>query len=260
MKQKICIITALFILLSATFSQTIFAQTAKTQAKVLTQDEIDKREVTKFADSFMTAFDDKKDIRMIPSEFFAKEFKSQLAKIGREMFSSDLKLSTDISDSEISELIILIHNFNYLSIMTNDGRCCMSENNHYYTPKVSAILNSNKFLAATFGEGDKDIGFAGNLSRKELPNIIFDLNRIHKAQVKYLLGRPKTWKKTYKSNITETRKNFIDYNSFLASEDELYRGIPKGTLIFEVGVFPFGLLMVKEKLSFKIVNILPFMQ
>ncbi len=260
MKLKIYTITTLFILLSATFSQSIYAQTTKKQVKVLTQEESDKREVEKFVDKFMLTFEQKKDIRLIPKRFFTKDFKANFLNYYRKIFfvgmkEDEAKVFNQLSDDDLYQNFILGINFSQLIIMIQDGNCCEGISALFPTKVLKQFNKQEARAAQLFANSDgSENKRIKNL--KQFYDSIIVLKMTNNAQQKYLENRSSNWKKTYQKNIAKTRKHFKSYRSFFCSHDnDECDNQPKETKMFYIAAFPHILKIQKNKADYKISNI-----
>jgi hypothetical protein len=261
MKLKIYTITTLFILLSATFSQTVFAQTAKKQAKVLTQDELDKREVKRFVDKFMSSFEEKKDLRLIPRKFFANNFKLNLTKSYKKLFfdgmkEDETKVFNQISNDEFYQWLMLVINFSQLNIMINDGICC-EDYSGLFPSKVLKQFDKQETDSALLLAKHMDNDDIQMKSVKQFYVAMSNMKKINYAQLRYIKSCKSDWKTKYKINIAATRKHFESYRSFLCSDDDCDNQ-EQGTLIFYTAAFPYILNIQKKKKNYKISNIFPY--
>jgi hypothetical protein len=144
MKLKICII--LTILLSANFGYA--------QPKLITREELDKREVTEFIDEFTKSYNTTKDLRTIPSKYFSKNFKDNMVQTSNALGISDEM--TDISVDQRFEYGILVRQLAYFSFkntLSSESRGLpISEYNNYqsFPPDVLEILKTSKVIIEIF--------------------------------------------------------------------------------------------------------------
>jgi hypothetical protein len=257
MKLKIYTITTLFILLSATFSQSIFAQVTKKQMKVLTRDEIDKREVEKFVDKFTKSFEKTKDIRLISSVFFSKDFKTNFLKTYRTMFLDKTEDNTanplnQLNDNELYDYFTLGINFSYLNIMIHDGICCEGNSSELFLPKILKKFNKSEARSASLF-----VNANANMPVKNIKEFVKILKAVNNAQERYVKNLPSTWKVKYRLNITGTRERFESYKKYTCPDHDC-ESQKLGTEIFEIAAFPYVLRIKKENSDFKILNIFPY--
>jgi hypothetical protein len=144
MKLKIYII--LTILLSACFGYA--------QPKLITREELDKREVTEFIDEFTKSYNTTKDLRTMPSKYFAKNFKDNMVKTSDALGIEDEM--TDISVDQRFEYGILIRQlayFSYRNTLSYESRGLpISDYRNYqsFPPDVLEILKASKVLIEIF--------------------------------------------------------------------------------------------------------------
>jgi hypothetical protein len=140
MKLKICII--LTILLSATFGYA--------QPKLITREELDKREVKEFIDHFMKSFNESKNFETMPSRFFSKNFK--LNMIESNYSFSESKQIKELTVDQQFEYGILIRQLLYFSFRNtlsyeNKGLSISEDNNYQsFPPDVLEILKRSKVI------------------------------------------------------------------------------------------------------------------
>ncbi len=138
MKLKICII--LTILLSASFGYS--------QPKLITREELDERQVTKFVDKFTKSFFETKDFEAMPSKFFAEKFKLNMVE-SNDFLGEQLK---ELSFDEQFEYTLLVRKLVYFSIRNTlnlEIRGLPTDKYSDYLsfpPDVLEMLKKNNFL------------------------------------------------------------------------------------------------------------------
>jgi hypothetical protein len=140
MKLKICII--LTILLSANFGYA--------QPKLITREELDKREVKEFVDEFTKSFNGTKDFETMPSKFFSTNFKLNMIEANYSF--SESKQIKELTVDQQFEYGILIRQLLYFSFRNtlsyeNKG-LSISEYSNYrsFPPDVLEILKRSKVI------------------------------------------------------------------------------------------------------------------
>jgi hypothetical protein len=253
MKQKIYTITTLFILLSATFGQTVFAQTAKKQTKVLTQDEIDKRDVTKFVDKFMSNLEKTQDIAKTPKHFFVEDYTERFAD--NYEFDDDefVKMMKNLSLAEKSELFSNLITFWYLmfycgSVNDKNGNGNLDE---IFPDKYFRAKKSNSFFQS-FASDDYARNNFNNESDVRLS--IKDGRTFINFTRKYIASRPKSWKAKRKMVFANMTKN-IDRFESKKCKDKNCEGFPENTKIIKVAKFPLTFQLVQINGKFKIIKV-----
>jgi hypothetical protein len=238
MKQKIYTITTLFILLSATFGQTVFAQTAKKQAKVLTQDEIDKRDVIRFVGKFTKSFEKVKDINKIPNKFFTDDFKKNLSKVFDEV-GGDLAEFKKLDSQEKTDFMISIVNLVNLSGIwlaldknfnlekLDDDKYFM---NKVFPPKVLKMLKQSRVfnIFMKFEDSDQHEPF----SITELSEAVIILKKAVAQYQTFLKNYNQKVPKFYAGNFKAFRSMFDYYDSDLCKGKNCF-GYAENTKVFE---------------------------
>jgi hypothetical protein len=255
MKLKIYIITALFILLSATFSQSIFAQTAKTQVKVLTRDEIDKREVEIFVESFLKNYFETFDLTEVSGKFFVSNYKplntmtffiSDYDKLltDEEKFQNGVLMIDFFSALVFSELKKVNYDMKRLEKVFTDDFMEMKLDNLFKNHAKGKIFlhreNFNQIKNVTdFRESISDF-------RQVLDNL--------RGMVLKKINYPTTRKaKIFKA---KKAKLFTLEKIRECSTDECGE-FPKGTKLAEITATTFYLMLVKDNQNWKIMGIFP---
>jgi hypothetical protein len=260
MKQKIYTITTLFILLSATFSQTIFAQTVKKQAKVLSQDEIDKREVTKFAKSFVESFLKIQDIKKMPERFFAKNFKTNFSKSNFDIYADEFK---DFSGklSSYNRNALFANFFALLISVASLKKINKNDDNGNFEKLLPAELVSEfrkvKWLTAVIDDDskndrNKDENNMSEIStRKMLVEIEEDTSKISTQMRAYL----SKYLKQSSKNLAVNLKTQFEYFPAEICKDKKCLGLPENTPIFSAHELLMCLRIARINGRLKIVQI-----
>lgn len=135
MKRILDLFIALIILTAmfspSPFCANIYAQEnsdAATQNNEETEEEteaekLEEQEVRKFVDDFYVAFDETKDLKEVPDNFFIFDFKTSFAKNNKwfATFAEDTDLISQLSDDERYENNVLLANFISLSTISYFG-------------------------------------------------------------------------------------------------------------------------------------------
>jgi hypothetical protein len=260
MKLKIYLITTLFILLSATFSQTIFAQTAKKQAKVLTQGEMDKREVTKFANSFVKSFLKIQDIRKMPEHFFAENFKTNF---GNSNFNiNDVESKGDnLSKLTPFEQNVLSANFwalvSAVASLKDLSKVKEDKFINTFPPSIVSAFKTSRLLRAFVDEDSKndslenEDNLSDELKQKIMQEYENDLSRIS-IKMRNHLGK---FAEISSKNFTVNRAKQFKYYPADLCKAEKCLGLPENTPIFSIHEFMLCLRIAKIKNRLKIIQI-----
>jgi hypothetical protein len=240
MKLKICIITTLFILLSATLSQTVFAQNTKKQVKVLTQDERDKSEVTKFAKSFVESFLKIQDIRRMPERFFAKNFNTNFSKSNFDIYDDDFKNFKSGKLSSYNRNALFANFFALLIAVASLKNVNKDDDNNKFSKILPAKLLSEfrkiKWLKPIIDDDFKnypaedDKNLSEDSTRKMLVEIEKDISNISTQMRAYLNKLSKQNSK----NLTVNRAKQFKYYPVDLCKAEKCLGLPENTSIFSV--------------------------
>ncbi len=138
MKLKICII--LTVLLSANFGYA--------QPKLITREELDKREVKEFIDEFTKSFSESKNFETMPSKFFSKNFRLNMIEANDSFGESEqIKELTIDQQFEYGILIRQLFYFSFRNTLSyEDKGLPISEYNDYqsFPSDVLEILKKSK--------------------------------------------------------------------------------------------------------------------
>jgi hypothetical protein len=259
MKLKIYAITTLFILLSATFSQTVSAQTAK-QPKVLTQDELDKRKVEKFAKSFVDSFLKIKDIEKMPKQFFAENFKTNFSKSNFNINDIESKghnlsqltpFKQNVLSANFWALVSAVASLKDLSKVKEDKFI------NTFPPSIVSEFKTSRLLRAFVDEDSKndplenEDNLPDELKQKIMREYENDLSRISIKMRKHL-GK---FAKTSSKNLTVNRAKQFKYYPADLCKAEKCLGLPENTPIFSIHEFMLCLRIAKIKNRLKIIQI-----
>ncbi len=260
MKLKIYTITTLFILLSATFSQSIFAQTAKKQGKVLTQDELDKREVTKFADSFVKSFIKVKDLSKMPPSFFDKRFSANFAKSNFNINDLESKAVNLSKLTPFEQNVLSANFFSLLSVLASikDLRKVKDGNFKDILPSdIISEFNKSRLLRSVIDENHKDDSLENedNLSFELKQKIMSEYEKdIFRISLKMRRHLNKFAEKSSKNLTINRAKQFKYYPADLCKAEKCL-GLPENTPIFSTHEFMLCLRIAKIKNRLKIIQI-----
>jgi hypothetical protein len=257
MKLKTCIISTLFILLSATFSQSFYAQTAKKQAKVLTQDERDKRDVIGFVGKFTKSFEKSKDLNKILYNFFSDDFKKNLSKVFDEV-GGDLAEFKKLDSQEKTDFMISIVNLVNLSGMwlalDKNFNLEKLDNDKYlmkkvFPPKVLKTLKQSKVLNifTKFEDSDQHEQF----SITELLETVIILKKAVAQYQIFLENRSRSLPKFYAKHVKAFRSMFDYYDSDLCKGKNCF-GYAENTKVFEKNFAFLTIHIVRENNRLKI--------
>jgi hypothetical protein len=255
MKLKIYIITTLFILLSATFSQSVYAQVAKKQAKVLTQDEIDKREVEKFVDLFVKQYSETLDLTKVPSDFFVNDFKTQIIF---PFFIRDYDSS--LADDEKFQNGVLMIDF-FSALLLSELKKV-----NYDVKRLEKIFSDDfieKKLDNLFKNHTKAKIFLHRENFNQIKNVtefrtaitdfIEVINNLRKSALNNNLLR-----ETRKAKILNAKKaKLFTLEKIRECSDDECGEFPKGTKLAEIDAVIFHIILVKDKQNWKVMNIIP---
>jgi hypothetical protein len=239
MKLKICII--LTILLAANFGYA--------QPKLITREELDKREVTEFTDEFMKSFNETTNFETMPSKFFSKKFKSNTVEAND--FDDTSKQLKELSFDEQFEHGILIRSLFYLSCRheINEESKAFSVDEHKkaesFPTAVLEILKKNRVLMKIFEievddtttEEDEEIASSDIVQAIELMRNAVALFKIYNEN-----------QELFSEREMEILSNFEEssYESELCGDSGQCFGMPKNTRIFLKTSFPLCLHLVRE--------------
>ena len=260
MKLKIYTITTLFILLSATFSQSNYAQTTKKLVKVLTQDEADKREVTKFADSFVKNFIKAKDLSKMPRSFFDKRFMDNFAKSNFDINDVESKGENFSLLSPFEQNVLSANFFGLLSAIASFQDLKKVKDGNFKNILPSNIVlefKKSRLLRAVIDEDSEidPLENEDNFSDKQKQAIVSeyenDISRISAQMRKYLNKFAESSSKNLAVNLA---KQFEYYPADIC-KGEGCLGLPEKTPIFSAHEFLMCLRIVKINGQLKIVQI-----
>ncbi len=241
MKLKIYTIITIFILLSATFSQTVFAQTAKKQAKVLTQEESDKREVTKFAKSFVESFLKIQDVKKMPESFFAKNFKTNFSKSNFDIYADEFKKLSSDKTGSYNRNALFANFFGLLSALASMKDLTKVKDGNFkdiLPAEFVSKFRKVKWLKAiidddtsAYTENENDVEAENDVSeestRKMLVEIEKDTSKISMQMRMYL---SKSLKQRSKYLAVNLEKQFEYYPAYLCKGENCF-GMPENTPI-----------------------------
>jgi hypothetical protein len=237
MKLKIYTFTTLFILLSATFSQSVYAQVAKKQAKVFTQDEIDKRDVTKFAKSFVDSFLKIQDVRKMPELFFAKNFKTNFSKSNFDIYADEFKNFSSGKPSSFNRNALFANFFALMVAVASLKKINKDDGGNFnklLPPELMSEFRKVKWLKALIDEDSKDDptedekNMSEESTRKMLVEIEKDTSKISTQMRIYLNKSLKQGTKYLAVNL----KTQFEYFPAEICKDKKCLGLPENTPIF----------------------------
>ena len=240
----------------AIFSQNVCAQdVAKDKPKTLTQEEIDKREVTKFADLFMQNLEKYKDFNKISKSFFISDFKTHFSKV-EDWSIIDENVSKQLDSSEIYKARMLMFNFIYLTILYSfgDDKPDVSKNSNdesMFPPNVIEVIKRNIILSPLLIDRDIEPKIQ---NIQEYKNFVNAFKTVVEAQRQFFGLLSQKLRIKYAKNIVKTRKRFKDYHSELCKAEHC-EGLPQNTQIFNIAAFPLSLDVIKERGRYKIFKI-----
>ncbi|MBX7174248.1 MAG: hypothetical protein K1X72_24960 [Pyrinomonadaceae bacterium] len=258
MRHKIFPIIALFILLAFNAK----AQNVQNTTKPLSQDETDKREVLKFAESFLQNLFKTGNLNKVSSKFFAKDFRKSLA-------GNDSWISFCISSGEwIGELptdekyrdnIAIINFFHLLGLVANrtigkniDYEDLNKEDSlsKYFPPNIFRKLKESKWLRG-FVEKLRDDDIISPQNIKDWRDFMNEVELISNILRQNLKKYPSSLFK----QIMKRAKESSEYFPAEKCQGERCLGLPKGTPIFIVHQALMCLRISKLNGKLKIVNI-----
>jgi hypothetical protein len=255
MKLKICII--LTILLSATFGYS--------QPKLITREELDKRQVKKFVDEFMKSFFDTNDLNDMPDKFFTDDFKSNLIKSNDEFAVNEDAFKELTKDQQIRYQLSVLSLFNAVkiwSISKKDFDINMFEGmedeeilKNALPSEVLAILNNSRVFR-TFVKLEKE-DEENPITYSDLIETIQILRNTNSMFKNSIDSRDADWRDFYAINIKvmiDEIKRFDNYNAETCKSVECF-GRPEKTKVFYQELFPLCLHIIRENGKLKIFNI-----
>ncbi len=256
MKLKFCII--LTILLSASFGYS--------QPKLITREELDKRQVKKFVDKFTKSLDETKDLNLTLSKFASKNFKTNLNKFDLD-YENQLK---ELSSDEQFEHKTLILNLAFLGFRNVLSTEIKRELNNYETkpdteemfpPEVMEILKRNPLISKLFeiedekettDDDDSDIEEEikkpiTSLDVAETTEIMRNALAAFKISIESREPSPEE-----RSALTAAISNESSYQSFQCKGNDECFGLPEKTRVFSHSVFPLCLHIARENGELKV--------
>jgi hypothetical protein len=261
MKHKIYTIATLFILLSAIFSQSVFAQTAKKTAKVLTQDEMDKREVEKFIRSFIKVYHQTFDATKIPSTFFISDFKKQntysfYIDIHDKLLADDEKFRNGILlvDMGYAGFVSKLSDFNFdldkLKKSFDNENAEENDENVYFSKKMTALFQKHQAAKIFLHKND----FSKITNIEEFRESVSDFHSLIK-ELRNSIGENE--KAKLSDFFQKHPEMFINFNYTQPCSKDACGEFPDSAKMFYYHVFTIGLLIAKDKDKLKIINIVP---
>jgi hypothetical protein len=245
MKLKIYII--LIILLSATFGYA--------QPKLISQDELNKREVKEFMDEFTKSFNESKDFSAMPSRFFAKNFKLNMVEAND--FDDTSKQLKELSFDEQFEYGILIRSLFYLSCRYEINKESKAftvdedKNAGSFPTAVLEILKKSQVLVKIFEievddkttEKDKEITSSDIVQAIELLRNAVALFKIYNEN-----------QESFSEQSVEIISSLEEssYETELCRDSDQCFGMPENTRIFLKTSFPLCLHLVRENGELKV--------
>lgn len=264
MKLKIYIITTLFFLISATFSQSVFAQLAKSPPKVLTQDELDKREVNKFTKSFVESFLQIQDVKKMPERFFAKTFKTNFSNSNFDIYADEFKKFSSDKISSYNRNALFANFFGLLTAVASLKKINKDDDNSNFKkllpPELVSKFRKVKWLKAIIDDDtsaytENDVENENDLSeestRKMLVEIEKDTLKISMQMRKYL---SKSLKQRSKYLDVNLQTQFEYYPADLCKGEDCF-GLPENTPIFSAHQLLMCLRIARINGQFKIIQI-----
>jgi hypothetical protein len=252
MKQKIYIITTLFILLSATFSQTVFAQTAKKQTKVLTQDE---RDASVFVESFLKDYFETFDLTKVSSMFFVSNYKTLNTM---RFFISDY--DNLLTDAEKFQNGVLMIDFMATLVFSELRKV------DYDMKKAEKLFSADfmeKKLDNLFKNHAKGRIFLHIQNFKQITNVkefreaiadfIVVLENLRKLTLSDKLNRETRKAKT----LNAKKAKLFTLEKIRECSDDECGEFPKGTKLAEINATTFYLMLVKDNQNWKVMRIIP---
>jgi hypothetical protein len=258
MKSKICII--LIILLSANFGYA--------QPKLITREELDKRQVRKFVEKFTKSLDETKDLNLTLSKFASKNFKTNLEKLHIDYNDQLKELNTEQqSEFKISMLSLMYSgmiwnggSYNFIYKENDDENTAVeskeddSDDDDYVTnmfpPEIIEILKKSQLFCKIFEIDEQaskiEIGSQDFVDSIE---ILKNANAMLKISIE---NREPSWEERYAKNIQAARKRFEFYESERCKEDDCY-SFPEKTRVYTIAVFPYFLVLARENGKLKLV-------
>jgi hypothetical protein len=247
MKLKICVI--LIILLSASF---VYAQ-----PKLITREELDKREVTEFIDEFMKSFNETTNFETMPSKFFSKKFKSNIVEAND--FDDTSKQLKELSFDEQFEHGVLIRSLFYLScrheINAESKAVSVDErkDTESFPTAVLEILKKSRVLVKIF-EIEIEIDDKTTVEDEEITSsdIVQAIEMMRNAVALFKIYNEN--QELFPERATEILSNFEEssYESELCGDSGQCFGMPKNTRIFLKTSFPLCLHLVRENGELKV--------
>jgi hypothetical protein len=255
MKLKICII--LTILLSASFGYT--------QPKLITREELDKRQVKKFVDKFTKSLFDTNDLNDMPDKFFTDDFKSNLIKSNDEFAVNEEAFKELTKDQQIRYELSVLSLFNLVKIWSLSNKDFdlhkfddMKDEeilSNAIPPEILEIFSKSRVFR-TFVELEKKdeenpITYTDLI---ETTQILRNANSMFKNSID---SRDAYWRDFYAINIkvmVDEIKRFDNYNVETCKSVECY-GRPEKTKVFYQELFPLCLHIIRENGKLKIFNI-----
>jgi hypothetical protein len=262
MKLKIYIITALFILLTATFSQSVFAQNQSVLNK--------EQSVKQFVMSFVKSFEETKDISKVPDSFFTADYRRRFADTRdsgdiMNMYGISDKFYAKLSRKQRYEYLVLRFNFNVLPFMfikkpevsqeaeltkeTSKSKDKLDVASWLFPPEIFQHFKQTKIFSQSV---DND----------------FEITKL--AEFNQLVSEMRAILQEFRTYLT--KNNLPDSESMLAVEmqemitdadwekseefcgkyKEECSGLPKNTRYIYIGGFLLRLTIIKQKGKFKI--------
>ncbi len=257
MKRKICII--LTILLSASFGYS--------QPKLITREELDKRQVKKFVDKFTKSLDETKDLNLTLSKFASKNFKTNLNKFDLD-YENQLK---ELSYDEQFEHKILMLNlvfFGFRNAFSTEIRRELNKDEtkngseEMFPLEVLEILKRSSLVSKSFDlKEDKEIDDDEYSDKEEIEKPITSLDVAETTEImRNALAAFKISIESREPSAEEVSalntaiSNESSYDSLLCEDTECF-GLPEKTRIFLNSVFPLCLHIIRENGKLKIFNI-----
>jgi hypothetical protein len=255
MKLKICII--LTILLSANFGYA--------QPKLVTREELDKRQVKKFVDKFTKSFFEKKDFEAMPSKFFTEDFKTNINQSNNDFFIDEDSFKELSIDRQISYKLSILSLLNLLKIWSLSNKDFdlhkfdeMEDEeilSNTIPPEVLEILSKSRVFRTLVELEKKDdenpINSADLIEASEIMKIAIEMFIIS------IENRDANWRNYYSDNLNtslKTTKIFDSYNVESCKNLECY-GRPQKTKVFYQTLFPLCLHITRENGKLKIFDI-----
>jgi hypothetical protein len=256
MKRKIYIFSALIILLSATFGYA--------QPKLITREELDKRQVKKFVDKFMKSLDETKDLNSTLSKFASKNLKTNLEKFDLD-YENQLK---ELSPDEQFEHKILMLNLAYLGFrnafvneikreLNNDET--KSDTEEMFPPEVLEILKRNPLISKSFElKEDKKTDDDEDSDKEEIEKPITSLDIAETTEIMrnalaafkiFIDSREPSAEEISALNTAISSES--SYDSLLCKDTDCF-GLPEKTRIFWNSVYPLCLHLVRENGELKV--------